>query len=79
MFQERSFNLGFCGTKIKERIFVTGVFLYPLKALENLWFSGVLNYRKRPILRNGLKTANLSCKGFLMSSAVIERDLTSMK
>ena len=35
----------------------TGLFWYPLKTSENLWFSDVFRgYRKRPVARNGLKT-----------------------
>ena len=36
----------------------TGVFLYSLKTLENLWFSDVFRgYRKRPVTSNGLMRA----------------------
>ena len=42
----------------------TGLFLYPLKRLEDLWFSDVLRgYRKRPV-----------ALGFLMLPGGIERD-----
>ena len=34
---------------------VTGLFLYPRKISENLWFPDVFRgYRKRPVARNGL-------------------------
>ena len=33
---------------------VTGLFLYPLKMLENFWFTDVFKgYKKRPEKRNG--------------------------
>ena len=36
----------------------TGVFLYSLKTLENLWFSDVFRgYRKRPVTSNVLMRA----------------------
>ena len=36
--------------------YATGLFLYPLKASENLWFSDVFKkYRKRPVAWNGLR------------------------
>ena len=35
----------------------TGLFLYPLKILENVWFSNVFSgYRKKPVAWNWQKT-----------------------
>ena len=38
-------------------IHATGLFLYPLKSSENVYFSDVFRgYRKRPVVGNGLRT-----------------------
>ena len=39
---------------------ITGLFLYPLKTLGNIWLSDVFRgSRKRPVAWNGLKTVNM--------------------
>ena len=44
-------------TQVFNSFHVIDVFLYPLKALENLWFSNICRrYRKIPVVLDGLKS-----------------------
>ena len=48
-----SFNLN---CKYVKPFHATGLFRYPLKTSESLWFSDAFRgYRKRPVARNGLR------------------------
>ena len=51
-----SFNEGKC---LFNPFHATGLFLYPLKIWENLWFSDIFRgYRKRTVAWNGLSKKN---------------------
>ena len=58
-------NLEILATEILSPLHITGLFLNPLKILENLWFSDVFRgYRKGPVARNRLKCIEMCLQPF---------------